>query len=118
MFRTPDLYGFFTATYDITRKLKIAATGTYTGSMLVQHMEGSGTPKDIAVTTPRFFDANLKISYELKIMRTACLELNAGIANIFNAYQKDFDQGYLRDSGYIYGPTTPRSLTAGFKFHI
>ena len=30
--------------------------------------------------------------------------------NIFNAYQKDFDRGADRDSGYIYGPSLPRRL--------
>jgi len=38
--------------------------------------------------------------------------------NIFNSYQRDFDQGYLRDSGYIYGPMTPRSLMASVKLHL
>lgn len=43
------------------------------------------------------------------------LQLNAGIQNIFNAYQRDFDRGKERDSGYIYGPSMPRSYFAGAK---
>ena len=43
------------------------------------------------------------------------LEVNAGVQNLFNAYQKDFDQGPDRDSGYIYGPGMPRSFFAGLK---
>lgn len=118
MFRTPDLYGYFTASYNPLKSLQIALSGTYTGRMLVQHLEGSGTPVDVAVNTPIFFDMNLKIAYDFKIFNHATLQVNAGIQNIFNAYQSDFDQGYLRDSGYIYGPTTPRSLFAGIKLHI
>lgn len=38
--------------------------------------------------------------------------------NIFNSYQKDFDQGPDRDSGYIYGPALPRSVTVGVKVSI
>ena len=38
----------------------MSLTGTYSGPMLVQHMESSGTPVDIAVETPSFFDANFK----------------------------------------------------------
>lgn len=38
--------------------------------------------------------------------------------NIFNSYQSDFDKGYQRDSGYIYGPTMPRSIFAELKLHI
>ncbi len=86
--------------------------------MLVQHLEGSGTPVDTAVDTPEFFDASFKISYDFKIFNHASLQINAGINNIFNSYQNDFDKGYLRDSGYIYGPTLPRSITAGVKLHI
>lgn len=81
-------------------------------------MAGSGTPVDKAVDTPSFFDANFKINYELKIFKTACLDFSVGVMNIFNSYQKDFDQGALRDSGYIYGPSLPRSLMAGIKLHI
>ena len=118
MFRTPDVYGYFTLSYNPVKPLQIALSGTYTGPMLVQHLEGSGTPVDVAVRTRSFFDANLKVSYEFKIFNHASLQFNAGLQNIFNAYQRDFDQGYLRDSGYIYGPTMPRSLFAGIKLHI
>lgn len=118
MFRTPDTYGYFTATYNPVKPLQIALSGTYSGSMLVQHLAGSGTPVDVAVDTPRFFDAGLKLSYDFRIYNHVTLQLNAGIHNIFNSYQRDFDQGYLRDSGYIYGPTMPRSIFAGVKLHI
>ena len=118
MFRTPDTYGYFTATYNPVKPLQIALSGTYSGSMLVQHLAGSGTTVDVAVDTPRFFDAGLKVSYDFRVYNHVTLQLNAGIHNIFNSYQKDFDQGYLRDSGYIYGPTMPRSIFAGVKLHI
>ena len=42
-------------------------------------------------------------------------QVNAGVQNIFNAYQNDFDKGADRDSGYIYGPSLPRSFFAGVK---
>ena len=54
MFRTPDVYGYFTANWDITRSLKATLTGTATGPMLVQHLVGSGTDVDMAVTTQTF----------------------------------------------------------------
>ena len=40
---------------------------------------------------------------QLKVFHTACLDFSAGITNIFNSYQNDFDHGENRDSGYIYG---------------
>ena len=115
MFRTPNTYGYLTAQLTPVRNLQAAITGTYTGKMLVQHMAGSGTPVDRAVTTPRFFDLNLKVSYDIILYKEIALQLHAGIQNIFNAYQKDFDRGADRDSGYIYGPSLPRSWFVGAK---
>lgn len=118
MFRTPDVYGYLTASYVPVRRLTASVTATYTGRMLVQHLEGSGTPVDVAVRTPSFFDAGVKLSYEVPLGGKACLDVSAGVMNVFNAYQSDFDRGYLRDSGYIYGPSLPRSVVASVAFHI
>lgn len=118
MFRTPDLYGYLTLNYGITRSLRASVSGTYSGEMLVQHIAGSGTDVDVAELTPDFLDLNLKLNYEFKLMHSGCIDLGLGINNIFNSFQKKFDQGYLRDSGYIYGPALPRSLFASVKFHI
>lgn len=86
--------------------------------MLVQHMEGSGTDVDVAVRTRSFFDASLKATYTLRLFNRVNLDISAGISNIFNAYQRDFDKGSTRDSGYIYGPALPRCITAGFVLSI
>ena len=112
MFRTPDFYGYFTATYNPIKPLSIALSGTYTGEMLVQHVMEAG---DEAVKTPDFFDMNVKISYDFKLYGSSVLQVNAGCQNIFNSFQKDFDRGADRDSGYMYGPTLPRSCYAGIK---
>lgn len=72
----------------------------------------------MAVDTPSFFDANIKIYYDFKLFNHASIQVNAGMQNIFNSYQSDFDKGYQRDSGYIYGPTMPRSIFAELKLHI
>jgi outer membrane receptor for ferrienterochelin and colicins len=57
----------------------------------------------------------LKFSYDFKVWKSIGLQVNAGIRNIFNSYQKDFDRYENRDSGYIYGPSLPRSLFVGAK---
>ena len=118
MFRTPDLYGYATLKYNPTKRLTLSLSATYTGSMLVQHLQGSGTDVDVAVETPSFFDANLKLSYDFKVFDYATLQLNGGVQNLFNSYQNDFDRGEMRDSGYIYGPMIPRSLFVGVKVSI
>jgi len=41
--------------------------------------------------------------------------LSAGIKNILNSYQSDFDYGINRDPSYIYGPMAPRTLFFGIK---
>lgn len=115
MFRTPDLYGYFTARIGPFGGLAADVTGTCTGEMLVQHMAGSGTAKDVAVTTPAFCDVNLRLSYDLRLCREVVLQLYGGVQNLFDAYQRDFDRGVERDSGYIYGPSLPRSWFVGAK---
>ncbi len=118
MFRTPDIYGYFTLQYTPTKKFSLSLTGTYSGSMLVPHMESSGTDIDIAVETPSFFDANLKASKEFTLFPGVNMELSGGIMNILNSFQKDFDTGADRDSGYIYGPMMPRSIYFGAKISL
>lgn len=118
MFRTPDLYGYFTANWEITRRLRASVTGTGTGPMTVQHLAGSGTPVDVAVRTPAFFDASVKLTYSFRLFNRVTLDVNAGVSNIFNSYQDDFDLGPTRDSGYIYGPALPRCVSAGISIGI
>ena len=118
MFRTPDIYGYFTANWKILNSLRATFTGTGTGPMLVQHMEGSGTDVDLAVTTQSFCDASLKLTYTFKLFNRVNLDLSAGVSNIFNSYQRDFDEGVLRDSGYIYGPALPRCVNVGVILKI
>ena len=114
IFRTPDTYGYMTLTYNSLKALTVALSGTYTGSMLVEHRSGY-IEKDRAETTRDFWEMNLKASYDFALYKDITLQLSLGVQNLFNAYQKDFDQGKLRDSGYIYGPGMPRSYFAGVK---
>lgn len=112
--RTPEAYGYFTLSYTPMKAFTASLSGTYTGSMLMQHVAGY-VPEDIAVETPDFFDLNCKFSYDFILSGTTTLQVNAGVQNIFDAYQDDFDEGELRDAGYMYGPGLPRSFFAGAK---
>lgn len=118
MFRTPDIYGYFTANWEIIHSLRASFTGTVTGPMLVQHLAGSGTDIDLAVKTQSFFDASLKLTYTFRVFNRMNLDVSGGVSNIFNSYQKDFDLGPRRDSGYIYGPTLPRCVNVGVSLGI
>lgn len=114
IFRTPDVYGYLTATYTPIRPLSISLSGTYTGPMYVQHLKGV-IDKDRIEHTRSFIDVGAKIAYDFKLMTAVTLQLNMGVDNLFNEYQKDFDKGADRDSNYIYGPGMPRSYFAGVK---
>ena len=114
MFRTPDLHGYMTASYNPIEALTLAVTGTYTGSMYVEHHAGM-IAQNVTVKTPDFLDMGFKASYDLKVYRSFSMQLNAGVQNIFNSFQKDFDSGADRDSGYMYGPTLPRTFFFGVK---
>lgn len=114
MFRTPDMHGYLTASCNPVKELSLALTGTYTGSMLVEHHAGM-IAKNMTVETPDFWDMGIKAAYDFKLYRSFSLQLNAGVQNLFNSFQNDFDSGEDRDSGYIYGPTLPRTFFFGIK---
>ena len=114
MFRTPDFHGYLTASYNPLKALTLAVTGTYTGSMYVEHHAGM-IAQNKTVKTPDFLDMGFKASYDFKVYKSFSMQLNAGVQNIFNSFQKDFDSGADRDSGYMYGPTLPRTFFFGVK---
>ena len=115
MMRTPNTYGYFTASFTPVKRFTASVTGNYTGSMLVGHSAGSGVDNPVALNTPKFMEVNMKLAYDFPVYNSLTLQLNTGIQNITNAYQNDFDKGWNRDSSYIYGPSLPRSYYVGVK---
>lgn len=107
--RTPDYYGYFTFTSAPTKHFDFSLSGTYTGKMIVPHMAGY-IPEDRMEHTPQFFDLNLKLNYTFILHDHIKLQLNGGVQNIFNSFQKDLDKGELRDSGYFYGLHSPELI--------
>ena len=124
MMRTPDYYGYFTFSSAPLKNFDFSLSGIYTGKMIVPHYAPVDAPegafcnieKDRMENTPDFFDLNLKLNYTFVLRDHIKLQLNAGVQNIFNSFQKDLDKGEFRDSGYFYGPTQPRTFFIGFKF--
>ncbi len=114
MFRSPNTYGYATVNYVPVEGLNISASGTYTGRMWVQHCAGY-VESDEEVHTPAFFDVNLKVAYDIRLKGNTTLQINAGVQNIADSFQSDFDKGEFRDGGYFYGPTLPRSYFVGLK---
>ena len=117
MTRTPDLYGYFTFSSAPFRNknFDFSLSGVYTGKMLVPHFAGV-IEKDRMEKTPDFMEINMKLNYTFILNDHLKLQLNGGVTNIFNAFQKDLDKGADRDSKYFYGPTQPRTFFIGIKF--
>lgn len=77
----------------------MSVSGVYTGRMHVPHLapdfsvipenyEYSYIRKDELVHTPDFFDLNLKLNYTFVLNDHIKLQLNGGVQNLFNAFQK------------------------------
>ena len=112
--RTPDYYGYFTFTSAPLKSFDFSLSGTYTGKMIVPHMAGY-IEKSRMEHTPQFVDLNLKLNYSFVLKDHIKMQVNGGVQNIFNSFQKDLDKGEFRDAGYFYGPTQPRTYFVGIK---
>ena len=117
MFRTPEHYGYFLLNIEPIKHFHVLTNGKVTGSMLVQHFAGY-IPEDEEVTTPTFFEWDFKLCYDIPIYKHYTLEINVGVKNILDHFQRDLDQGKDRDAGFIYGPATPRTFFAGINLKI
>ncbi len=117
MFRSPDHYGYLTSSFELARRLSASLFCTYTGPMLVQHNAGI-LDVDTQTTTPSFWDCGIKAAYVVALSHVIDLEINAGVKNIFDSYQKDLDFGASKDSAYIYGPSMPRTFFVGLKLTL
>ena len=117
MFRTPDHYGYFLCNIEPVKHFHIVTNGKVTGNMLVQHFAGY-VPEDEEVTTPTFFEWDIKLCYDIPLYKHYTLEINAGVKNILDQFQSDLDKGMDRDAGFIYGPATPRTFFAGINLKI
>lgn len=113
-FKSPNVYGNFVLTYAPVEKWQNNLSGVYTGSMYVPHLAGFIETNRLEKTGD-FFELNLKTGYTFDLDNDFQFQLNAGIQNVFNSYQDDFDRGPDRDANYIYGPSRPRTFFVGLK---
>lgn len=107
--RTPDIYGSAMLRIPVDDNWECMATTVLTGEMIVPHMTAKG---DRLVQTPPMLDCSVSVRYRLRtsLQGIGALVLGVRVNNVFDAYQRDFDQGRYRDSNYIWGPALPRSL--------
>ena len=119
-FRTPNTYGFFTLDWNFTPRFGLSANGNYTGKMLVPYFGPElAIPENGELRTSKvFFDAGLKLYYNIPMGGGVMAQVSAGMKNVFNSYQSDFDRGIDRDPSYIYGPSLPRTVFVGLKIGL
>ena len=115
--RSPNEYGYLTLSFTPNTKFSASVSSVYTGKMHLAHFAGAPEQTvDEYKTSPSFNELNAKVSYTFNLPSVdSGLELFAGVKNITNAYQADFDSGKNRDSNYIYGPGLPRSIYLGIR---
>lgn len=102
--------------WSLSKSFGFSASLDFTGKMLVPYfgMDLPDPDQGALRESDAFFDLGFKFRYNVKI-NGATLQVFAGMKNIFNYYQDDFDYGIDRDPGYIYGPLNPRTVYFGFK---
>ncbi|TKG91559.1 TonB-dependent receptor [Puteibacter caeruleilacunae] len=116
--RTPERYGYYTLTYNSGKRFNASMSGVYTGSMKILHAAGAPElpDQDVLFKSDAFLENNIKLSYEIPWENMdSAIELFGGVKNMFNDYQDDFDTSKNRDSNYVYGPATPRTIFFGIK---
>ncbi len=115
-FRTPNKYGYLAIDWDFEDHFCFSVSANYTGAMLVPYF-GTNTNPDIGELRKSgdFIELGFKLDYTIKL-NGASVQFFAGVKNIFNAYQSDFDIGINRDPAYMYGPVNPRTVYFGIKF--
>lgn len=118
MLRTPNVYGFLTAAWDPKGPFLLASSLSYTGSMTVSRLVEVDTERPELRQTPDFVELNLKMTYDWTVGETWRIQWKAGIHNLLDAYQNDFDSGPDRDAGYVYGPLRPRTVFLGFQLEL
>ncbi|MEL6194216.1 MAG: TonB-dependent receptor [Bacteroidota bacterium] len=112
--RTPNFYGYLTTNWKPVKSFSLDLTTAYTGSMIVPRVVSETGFLDL-VDSRDFLELNLKATQQLSISEKLQLELSAGVQNILNAYQDDFELGPTRDSDYVYGPARPRTFFVSVK---
>jgi len=111
--RTPQAYGYALIQYIPRKNTTLFMTHTLTGSMLVPRLVDVETQRPELVQTRAFWDVNFKVNQDFKLSKAYVLGVNAGMNNLFNSFQSDFQTGPLRDASYVYGPMLPRTWVVG-----
>jgi outer membrane receptor for ferrienterochelin and colicins len=115
--RTPDRYGYAILSLFPVKNLNVSISTLYTGKMILAKFSPNTTLQSNEYrTSPSFTEISAKVGYTFALpFLESGLELFAGVKNIGNFYQDDFDNYRNRDSNYVWGPGLPRTIYMGIK---
>jgi outer membrane receptor for ferrienterochelin and colicins len=113
-FRAPQRYGNLTATWKHPSTGDLFVGVRFTGSMVAPHYAGY-IDQDRLETTPIYSTLDASFSRPVFADGDRQLVLSVTGRNLTDAFQRDVDQGSLRDSAYVYGPRFPRSVSVGLR---
>lgn len=118
--RTPKVYGSSTISIFPEGAWSGSISCVYTGKMLVPHFAGAPElTQDEIVHTKSFWDLGIRAEHAIHIHKLEqTIRIGAGIQNLFDSYQTDFDTSKYRDSNFIYGPPKPRTVFIDIKWVI
>ncbi|MNJ86045.1 Vitamin B12 transporter BtuB precursor [compost metagenome] len=118
--RTPNLYGSSTVSIFPEGKWSGSVNAVYTGSMLVPHFGGAPeVTQDEILHTRSFWDIGFRAEHAIHIHKfEQTVRIGAGVQNLFDSYQSDFDTTKYRDSNFVYGPSRPRTVFVDVKWVI
>lgn len=134
--RVPNHYGYATLIWSQNHHFNTNLSFNYTGSMYFPHFglnpdDFAGDEKQIVMDaiargdviegerlkkSSGFLVTDLLFSYDIHFTKETEIQFYAGVKNLFNQMQNDYDRGVYRDAGYIYGPAQPRTINFGVKF--
>jgi len=134
--RTPERYGYAAFIWKPSHHFNTSLSFTYTGPMVVPHFglnpddfggeekqsvedaiaRGDVIEGELLKKSPQFLTTDLLFSYELHVTDETAVQFYAGVKNVFNRIQKDYDRGVYRDASYVYGPSQHRTINFGIRF--
>ncbi len=106
--RMPEIYGSWLCTWVPHTAVSIATSGIVTGPMDMPNERTS-----TLIRTPWMVDVSMQATWWLPVGSEFNLGLTLAVLNVFDVFQRDIEQGPLRDGAYSYGPMRPRSIRLG-----
>ena len=114
--KTPDCSGLVSLNYTNPDFIDFYAAMKWTGEMDVHRYTDADAEEGEIHQSEDFYVLDIGVSKTFDFNNDIALTLHAGINNLLDEYQDDFETGANRDVAYVYGPRMPRTYTVGAKF--